>query len=167
MATLYELTNDILDLYDMMEDPEGEEDVILDTLEAVLGDFDKKADNYAKLIKNMEADVEMYKAEIDKLTARKRVTENNVKRIKARLLECMKIAKYNELKGDVFSIKIRNNAKQLPEDIESNEQMIKLIPEEFYIPQDPKLDKRALLKAIKEEKVTGIELRESQSLLIK
>jgi len=167
MATLYELTEEVLELYDMMEDPEGEEDVILDTLEAVFGEFDQKADNYAKLIKNMEADAEMFKAEIAKLTERKRVTENNVKRVKARLLQCMQIAKYKELKGDVFSIKIKNNAKQLPEDIDTNESIIKLIPEEFYIPQDPKLDKRALLKAIKEEKVTGIELRESQSLLIK
>lgn len=47
----------------------------------------------------------------------------------------MQIAKYNELKGEVFHIKIRNNAKQLPEDIDTNEEIIKLIPEEFYIPR--------------------------------
>lgn len=167
MATLYELTDEVLQLYDMMEDPEMDEDAILDTLEGVLGEFDQKADNYAKLIRNMEADVGMFKNEIDKLTTRKRITENNLKRVKTRLLECMQIAKYNELKGEVFHIKIRKNAKQLPEDIDTNEEIIKLIPEEFYIPQDPKLDKRALLKAVKEEKVKGIELRESQSLMIK
>lgn len=71
MATLYELTDEVLQLYDMMEDPEMDEDAILDTLEGVLGEFDQKADNYAKLIRNMEADVGMFKNEIDKLTTRR------------------------------------------------------------------------------------------------
>lgn len=164
MATLYELTGEVLQLYDMMEDPEMDEQMILDTLESVLFEFDQKADGYVKLIKNMEADAEMLKAEIDRLTARKRVAENSVKRIKNRLLQCMQVAEYKEIKGDMFSIKIRNSGKQLPEDIEDHKD---LIPDEYFIPQDPKLDTRTLLADVKSGKVTGIELRVPQSLTIK
>ena len=50
MATLYELTNDFLTVYGMID--EGyDEQVILDTLEAIEGDIEVKAEGYAKLIR--------------------------------------------------------------------------------------------------------------------
>ena len=42
--TLYELTDEFRQLLDMMEDPDIDPEVLNDTLEAVLGDIEYKAD---------------------------------------------------------------------------------------------------------------------------
>ncbi len=43
---LYELTGQFLQLQQMLEDPETEADVIKDTMEAVEGEIEVKADGY-------------------------------------------------------------------------------------------------------------------------
>ena len=48
----------------MMEDPELDPQTLADTMEAVEGELEIKAENYAKVMKNLEADVAGIKAEI-------------------------------------------------------------------------------------------------------
>ena len=67
MASIYNITGDILALYDMIDNeemPDAEfEEVMLDTLESVIGEFEVKADGYGKLIRNLESDIEGIKKE--------------------------------------------------------------------------------------------------------
>lgn len=46
--TLYELTEQYQAVMDMLCDAEADEQVIFDTLEAIDGEIEEKADNYAK-----------------------------------------------------------------------------------------------------------------------
>ena len=62
--TIYEITNDYLQLMQMMEDPELDPKTLADTMEGIEGELEDKADNYARVMKNMEADLNGIKAEI-------------------------------------------------------------------------------------------------------
>ena len=66
MATLYELTGQFLDIYNM----ELDEETKLDTLDSIdwQTDYEEKVENYIKVLKNIESDVEARKNEIKRLT---------------------------------------------------------------------------------------------------
>lgn len=59
MATLYELTGQFLEIYNMDIDDETK----LDTLEAIdwTSDYETKVEGYVKVIKSLEADIEARK----------------------------------------------------------------------------------------------------------
>ena len=48
MASLYELTGQMAYLYQLLEDPEAEDQVILDTMQGIDFEIEEKADGYAK-----------------------------------------------------------------------------------------------------------------------
>ena len=48
----------ILIVMDMLEDEEVDEQTIIDTLEALDGEIENKADNYAKIIRSLESDID-------------------------------------------------------------------------------------------------------------
>ena len=73
---LYSLTEEYLELLQMLEDEEVDEQLIIDTLEGLDGEIEIKADNYAKLIKHIESNNEAIKKEVDRLTNRKTTFEN-------------------------------------------------------------------------------------------
>ena len=73
---LYELAEQWDAVFNMMEDGETDEQVILDTLQSIDGEIEDKADNYAKLIKNIHADTEILKAEEERLYQRRKSLEN-------------------------------------------------------------------------------------------
>ncbi|MBO1683294.1 siphovirus Gp157 family protein, partial [[Clostridium] scindens] len=50
---LYELTEQYDGVMNLLYDGETDEQTILDTLESIEGEIEDKADNYAKIIKNM------------------------------------------------------------------------------------------------------------------
>ena len=82
MANIYEITQDLLRIQSMMDDPELDEQVLKDTMEAVEGEFEYKADGYAKVMKNMMTDVEALREEAKRMTERATSIENNIKRMK-------------------------------------------------------------------------------------
>ena len=66
MASLYELTGQYLEIYNM----ELDEETKLDTLDSIdwETEYETKVENYIKVMKNIDADVEARKAEIKRLT---------------------------------------------------------------------------------------------------
>ena len=139
---------------------------MLDTLESVIGEFEVKADGYGKLIRNLESDIYGIKKEKQRLEKKQKRAENIIKSLKDRILFCMDTAKLPEIKGDLFKWRVQNFGKQLPENIEDFRSKI---PAKYMIQQDPKIDKKSLLKDIKEEKITidGVELRTPRSAVLK
>ena len=170
MASIYNITGDILRLYDMIDNeemPDEEfEECMLDTLESVIVEFEVKADGYGKLIRNLESDIEGIKKEKQRLEKKQKRAENIIKSLKDRILFCMDTAKLPEIKGDLFKWRVQNFGKQLPENIEDFRSKI---PEKYIIPQDPKIDKKSLLKDIKEEniEIDGVELKTPRSAVLK
>ena len=90
MPSLYELNDSWGQVFNMLNDPDAEESFIFDTLESIEGDIEEKAIGYAKVIKNLEADVPALKEEIERLTKKKQTKESKSKLLKLRLEETMK-----------------------------------------------------------------------------
>lgn len=158
---IYEITGDILKLQEMLlEEPENE--AIQDTLESLNAELETKAENYVKVIKNMQAEAEAYKAEIDRMTERKRSIENSIERLKKALFTAMQETETDKIKGDLFTISLRNGAPQLPKELDWH-----TVPVHYLKEQEPQIDRKELLKAVKSGEVTGIELVKGQSLSIR
>lgn len=162
MSSLYELTNDWLQLMDMLEDG-ADEDVINDTLEGLDYEIEQKADGYARVIRNLEADAAGLKTEIGRMTDRKRVIENNIKRLKKNLQEAMEMTGKVKFKTDLFSFNIQNNTPSVVID------NIDDIPIEYLVLQEPEINKKKIAADIK----AGVDLsyfahlEQSRSLRIK
>ena len=59
--TLYELTGQFLEVNEMAENGEIDEETMQDTLESIECEIEVKAENYAKVIRNLESDMESLK----------------------------------------------------------------------------------------------------------
>ena len=114
MANLYEITGDLLTLQDMLENPLDDEQVLLDTLEAVQGEYEQKIESYCKVIRNIETDIEAFKIETKRLTDKRNLLEKNIDRLKKAMFDSMKATGTTKVKGQLFSISIQRNGGKLP-----------------------------------------------------
>lgn len=160
--SIYELTEDYMNLLAMAEDPDIDEQAFMDTLEGIEGALEDKADGYAKVMKQLEANADGLDAEIKRLQERKSLMVKNVDRMKSTLQKMMETTGKEKFKTELFSFNIQNNPPSLVMDSED----IEVIPMEYLVPQDPKIDKtkiKADIKAGKEitfaHMVTGRSLR--------
>lgn len=156
-ATLYELKEMYLNLMDL--DLEGEE--LGKALENIDDEIEVKAENYAGLIKNLEAEAEAYKKEIDRMADRERALRNRAKFLKKNLEETMIDLDKKKFKTNLFSFNIQRNAPGI-KILDADK-----IPEEF-VEYKRKIKKNDLKKAIKEGLETeAAVLVESESLRIR
>ena len=160
--SIYELTEDYMNLLAMAEDPDIDEQAFMDTLEGIEGALEDKADGYAKVMKQLEANADGLETEIKRLQERKSLMAKNVDRMKSTLQKMMETTGKEKFKTELFSFNIQNNPPSLVLDSED----IEVIPMEYLVPQDPKIDKtkiKADIKAGKEitfaHMVTGRSLR--------
>lgn len=160
-SNLYELTGEYLQLMDMLESGEYDEKTILDTLEGVSGEIEVKADSYAKIIRMLNGQVDMFKAEEERLNARRKTLENNIDSLKRNLEKCMIATGNTKFKTDLFSFSIQKNAPSIVYDDRS------LVPEEYLIPQEPKVDTAALKIALKTQDMPCAHLVQSESIRIR
>lgn len=114
MTTLYELTNEFMELLDMLQDPEIDEQVVLDTLEGIDFELELKADGYAKVIKELEGSIETIKAEQTRLAKKKSTMEANIARLKNNLQDAMVKTGKTKFKTDLFSFNIQKNGGKAP-----------------------------------------------------
>lgn len=162
---LYELTDQLRELLEMMEDPDVDVDAVLDTADAVEMDFNDKADGYAKIIGMVNADVTAIDAEEKRLAARKNAMKNKVAGMKAHLQSAMEATGKTKFKTALFSFGIQNN----PPSVVMDETDVYKLPEEFVKYKEPEADKKAIMEALKRgEDLTGVaHLEQGQSLRIR
>ena len=165
MANLYEITQDYLQILSMMEDPELDPQTLADTMEAVEGELEIKAENYAKVIRNLEGDIAAIKVELDRLSAKKKTLENNIKNMKSALQMAMETTGKTKFKTELFSFGIRKNAPSVIMD----EPYIENVPERFLKYSEPTINRSAIKEAIQNgEDLEGLaHLEQSESIFIK
>ena len=163
--TLYELTEDYMNLLELAEDPDIDEQAFTDTLEGIDGALEDKADGYAKVIRTLEGDAAACDAESKRLRNKKQTIENNIRRMKAALQYSMQATGKTKFKTALFSFGIQKN----PAAVVIDEGYIENIPDRFLIPQDPQIDKKAIKEALKAgEDLEGIaHLEQTESLRIR
>lgn len=159
---LYELTENYLNLQELLENPEVPQDLITSALEQVGEELEIKAENIAKLIKSLEVDIAGFKVEEKRLSTQRKALENRVKNLKEYLDGAMKLTGKRKFKGELFSFNIQPNTPS----VEVLEE--KLIPEKYFIKQDPVLDRKAVLSDFKNgEDIPGVEIKQTESLRIR
>ena len=165
MSKIYEITNDYLQIMAMLEDSDLDPQALADTMEGIEGEFEIKAENYAKVMKNLEGDILAIKTEIDRLTAKKKALENNIKNMKSTLQTAMETTGKTKFKTELFSFNIQKSAPAVVIDLED---MSKL-PSQFIKQRDIEADKTAIKEALKRgENLDGIaHFEQSESLRIK
>lgn len=147
---LYELTEQWDTVFNMMEDGETDEQVIFDTLESIEGEIEDKADNYAKIIRNLQASVDVLKAEEERLYQRRKSTENHIQRLKDNLQANLEFIGKTKFKTDLFSFSVAKNGGKQPLSITDN---LDEIPGKYLIPQPPKVNNDAVRELLKEKTV--------------
>jgi hypothetical protein len=113
----------------MLTDEEIDKQLILDTLESVDGEFEIKAENYAKIIKNLESEIAAIKEEEARLAARRRSRENNIQLLKNNLEASMKKTGKTKFKTSLFNFSIAKNGGKAPLKIDVP---VDLIPLEYF-----------------------------------
>ena len=155
---LYTLTDNYLRVLELAENG----DDLTDTLEALEDAIEDKAENTAKVIKQLEANASMLDNEINRLTERKKASDNNAKRLKVYLQEQLEKVGTDKIKGEIFTVAIQNNPQSVDVLDETK------IPAAYFIEQAPKLDRKELLEQLKAgETIPGVTVKQSRSLRIR
>lgn len=161
MSTLFNLTDNYKQVYDLIAE-QGDEQALNDTLESINDALEDKADGYVSVIKSLESDNKAIDDEIKRLQQRKTTNKNGIDRLKESLKVYMEATGKTKFKTALNSYNIQNNPPSL------NVIEEKHIPSDFWLSQAPKLDKKALLKHIKEnDDVDGVEIKQTQSLRVR
>lgn len=161
MAKLYEIVGAFKELLEMASEENMDQKLISDTLEGIEFEFEEKADGYAKVVKMLEGDVEAIEKEIKRLTEKKNTIKNNISGIKKNLENAMLVTGKTKFKTLLFGYNIQKNPVSVSIDDENQ------IPKDFWIEQEPKLDKKSLAAYLKENEVSWAHLTQTESLRIR
>lgn len=107
MATLYELTGQFLDIYNL----ELDEETKLDTLDSIdwETEYETKVENYIKIMKNLEADVEARKNEIKRLMELNKADEKKKEHLKDTLSASMSLTGHERVDTPLFKVSFRKS----------------------------------------------------------
>lgn len=149
MASLYELTQQANELYGLLQTEDIDEQTFNDTLEA-MGTEDK-VQNYCRIITQLQADSDMFAAEIKRLTERKKTADNSADRMKKALLAYMQASGQAKTKAGTFAVAV------------SNSQAVNILDESAiptdFITLEPKIEKAKIKEQLKQGlEVPGAEL---------
>lgn len=110
--TLYDITGEFLDLYDMATDEDDQ--AFLDTLEGLKGELEIKAGGYVHVINQLAMEVAECDKIIEAFKDKKEKRKKAVKRMKDALMEAMDIAGFDSLPAGEYTLKIAKNGGQQP-----------------------------------------------------
>lgn len=164
---LYEIANDYLALMQAIENDEIPEECIADTLEAVKGEIEIKADNIACMLKNLDADIVAIKAEETRLAERRKTKERTHERIKQYLSDTLVSLNIDKVETARNNISFRKS-----EAVELNEEAFiewaSANRDDLLTYSAPKANKTEIKKALKSGvEIIGAELVTKQNIQIK
>lgn len=159
--TLYQCTADVQAALDYYFDSETERE---DTLEAVIGQFEVKAQSVIAYIKNQEITEKMLDEHIKQMTGKLKAAKARNQSLKDYLARNMQAAGITEIKADDGTFKASFRKSKAVEILDEAQ-----IPAEFMretVKIEP--DKTAIRKAIESgQEVAGAKIEERQNLQIK
>ena len=157
MATLYELTGQFLDIYNL----ELDEETKLDTLDSIdwETEYETKVENYIKVMKNLEADVEARKNEIKRWTELNKADEKKKEHLKDTLSASMSLTGHERVDTPLFKVSFRKSQA-----VEVDETVLP----EAYKMATWKVDKKRLKEDLKNGlEIIGASLVERKNLSIR
>lgn len=157
MATLYELTGQFLEIYNMEIDDETK----LDTLESIdwTSDYENKVEGYVKVIKSLEADVEARKNEKKRLDGLNKSDQSKIDNLKAALAVSMTETGQTRVDTTLFKVGFRKSKAVVVDEDE--------LPKKYQI-VSYKPDKKEIKKLLESgATIRGAHIEERSNLSIR
>lgn len=148
MNTLYELTDQMAELLDMLCDDEVDTQTVLDTMEGLDMEIEDKADAYAKIITELTYAANNRKEEARRLTQAARTMSDRADWLKDTLKSNLEYIGKTKFKTALFSYSVCNAGGKLPLTIDKD---VAEIPEQYLIPQPPVVNTEAVREALDSE----------------
>lgn len=165
MANLYELSHEYRQAEQLLNQAEDEIELkyAMDLLTELEVALEEKVENTAKLIKTFEAEAEKFKTEAKRLNDKAASYAKKSKSLKDWIYDSFYQNGIEQIDGELFTVALQNNPVAL--DIQSEDK----IPKEYLIEQQPKIDRRLLLKDIKDNGVyiEGVGLKQERHVRIR
>jgi acetoacetate decarboxylase len=162
MKSMYEISNEAMDIVSALEENEGELNPDIESaLRINQNELQDKAINYSYAIKTVSNDVDAISEEIKRLQALKKAKENVVQKLKDTVVNAMQIYGIEKVETPTLKLSIRRSeAVEVDDSFDDDIYMIKKVT---YTP-----DKTRLKEAIKRgESIQGVTLKENYNLQIK
>jgi type I site-specific restriction-modification system R (restriction) subunit len=164
---LYEVANDYLALMQAIDEDEIPEEAIADTLEAIKGEIEIKADNIACLLKNIESDISAIKAEENRLAERRKAKEKSHERIKQYLSETLQKLGINKVETARNNIAFRKS-ESVEIDADKFFSWAQVHRDDLLTYAEPKPNKTEIKRALKDgAEIVGACLVNKQNIQIK
>ena len=132
-----------------------------DTLDSIDEVIDDKAENIAKVLKELDGQSSTLANEIKRLQERKTTIDTNSRNLKKYLQQSMESVGKRKIKTELFSIGIQKNPASVYVYNEA------LLPKGFFVEQAPKVDKKALKEELKHGEIPGAELVQTEGVRIR
>jgi hypothetical protein len=156
---LYEMTVATKQLYELLANEEIDEQTVADTLEAM--GVEEKLEGYCQVIRQYEAEKEMYKAEKERIEKKIKVTDNAINRMKKAVIEFMKVSGSTKSTAGTFTVAL--NTSKAVNILDENK-----IPVRFLVEQAPKIDKSSIrAELMSGAEIEGCELQVNEGVRIK
>jgi hypothetical protein len=162
---LYELTGSFNEIFNLLEtDEDFNYEALEDTLQALEGAIEQKADSVARMIKSLEKTAEAYASEAKRLSDKAKSTENKARWLKDYLLQAMEATAKDKIQTGIGTVSRRKSPPSVSIlDIEK-------IPRTYWFtppPPPPQLDKKMVLDALKQgADIPGVELHQGYHIRI-
>jgi len=153
--SLYSLSTELQSIHDELAMNGGEITIeIEEKLDALALPFNQKVHGITCWMKNLEGRETAIEAEIARLQARKKATENHRERLRTYLLESMRRAGKDKIEFDTFTVSIARNPPSCEIVDES------AIPAKYItiIPETKQVNKKEVLVDLKQGPVEGARL---------
>lgn len=164
---LYELTAELSEFLERVDEGDIPEEAIADTLESITMDIEEKADNIACVLKSLDAEITAIEEEAKKLNERAKAKAKAYDRVKEYLAENLQRVGMDKLETARNKITFRKS-----ESVEVDEtaflEWAEKGRDDLLTYSAPKANKTAIKKALKDgEAIPGAQIVVKQNLQIK
>lgn len=146
MKSLFEIGNEYLEIYHLLEDNGGEITPEIETALAInKTNLQEKSQNYISLIKEIEGRSRTVEIEIKRLQSLKKRNDTFVLKLKENIANAMRMLEIDEIRTDLNKINFRKSKSVQIEDIE-------MLPNDCVIIEKKPISKTELKKELKTAK---------------
>lgn len=162
MANLFDLNKNEFEILKMLENEELSFEDAKDTLDSIEDEKHRKYDFMQKMILSLKGNVNTLKEREQTLNKRRKSYENKIKSMQNYMLDAMKFKGEEKFKTEEFTYFIR---KTKSTDIIDEKE----VPEQYKIPQLPKIDRQKIKDDIIKNslEVPGARIAENESLVVR
>lgn len=110
---LFALVGQYQQAYDILTDPEIDEQIVKDTLEGLMGEIEVTAAQLVPILNRLDMEIDACKKQAAEWAERKRIRENSRDRLKGMIMAAMDTLGTKELEAGDVSFKVQNAGGQL------------------------------------------------------